>query len=146
MPKLIISKISSLLLLLFCLPALGQNSVDAGQYQINYIAYNSTFLEREVAKLYKITRAKNMAVVNISVQDNSNEGKGVEATVSGTATNILHQIRNLTFRKVNSGDAIYYIADYRFDEGDVLTFKLDVTVPDATRPTAVEWQQKFWKQ
>ena len=146
MPTAIISKISTVLFLLFCIPAFAQNSTTAGQYQINYIAYNSTFLEREVAKLYKITRAKNMAVINISVQDSKNEGKGVPAVVTGTSTNILHQIRNLTFRKVDSGDAIYYISDYRFDQGDVLTFKLDVTGPGAQRPTPVEWQQKFWKQ
>lgn len=146
MPKSIILKICTVLCLLFSVPAIAQTSVTAGQYQINYIAYNSTFLDREVAKIYKISRAKNMAVINLSVQDSENEGKGVPAKVVGTATNILNQIRKLTFRKVDSGDAIYYISDYRFDEGDVLTFKLDVTVPGASRPTPVQWQQKFWKQ
>lgn len=122
------------------------NTTDAGQYQINHIAYNSTFLERDIAKLYGITRAKNLAVINISVQDLENEGKGVDATITGTATNLIHQIKHLKFRKVPSGDAIYYISDYRFSDGDALTFKLDVTVPGASRPTEVEWQQTFYKQ
>lgn len=146
MYKLIITNISMVLLILFGSTSWAQSSTTVGQYQINHIAYNSTFLERDIARLYKITRAKNMAVINISVQDTENDAKGVEASVTGTATNIINQIKKVNFRKVESGDAIYYISDYRFDEGDVLTFKIDVTLPGQSRPQRVEWQQKFWKQ
>ena len=122
------------------------NSTTSGQYQVNHIAYNSTFLERDIAKLYGITRAKNLAVINISVQDLENQGKGVDATVSGTATNLIRQIKHLKFKKVPSGDSIYYISDYRFSDGDALTFKLNVKIGSESLTIPVEWQQTFYKQ
>lgn len=118
----------------------------ASDYEINYIAFNSTFLDSEIAAAYDITRAKNLAVLNISIQPDGVIGEGVAAAVKGNSTNILNQVKPLKFTEIREEKAIYYIATLRFDEGDILTFKIDISIPGEDQPRQVEWQQKFWKQ
>ena len=115
-------------------------------YEINHIAFNSTFLASEIAAAYKITRAENLAVVNISVQPEGVIGEGVPAKISGEVVNFLNQVKPLSFTEVREEKAIYYISTLRFDDGDILTFKLDVLIEGEDKPRQVEWQQKFWKQ
>ena len=135
------------LLFLWLLLGWGQAAHSAGQqYEINHIAFNSTFLASEIAAAYKITRAENMAVINVSVQPEGVIGEGVPAQVSGQVVNILNQVKPLAFTEVREEKAIYYIATLRFDDGDILTFKLDVLIDGEDKPRQVEWQQKFWKQ
>ena len=130
--------------LLSCSQTLFAQAV--GGYEINHIAFNSTFLENDIAASYGITRAKNLAVVNISIQPEGTIGEGVAAEVSGTATNFLNQVKPLEFSEIREQKAIYYIAKLRFDAQDILTFKIDVAIPGEDKPRRVEWQQKFWKQ
>lgn len=133
------------LLLVTCL-VLPQRSLAGNDIEVIHNAFNSTFLDSEIARLYGITRAENLAVVNVSVQRGEVIGAGVPASVKGSASNILHQVKPLEFREIREENAIYYIAPIRFDEGDTLTFTLDVTVEGEREPRRVEWQQKFWKQ
>ena len=116
------------------------------RYSIQNSAYYSTFLDGAIASTYKINRAPNSAVINISVQDTQNKNSSVTAEVSGTVTNILHQVKTLKFRPIKDGTAIYYISEIRFDNQDVLTFKIDVKPEGEKRSERVKWQQKFWRQ
>lgn len=125
--------------------AYAQRSSTFGDHEVHYVAYNSSFLNPEVAELYGITRAKNRAMINISVQQGDVIGEGVAAEIEGAATNILHQVKGLEFREIREGKAVYYVADVRFNDGDVLTFKVDAKVAGEQRPYRVEWQQKFWQ-
>ena len=72
-------------------------------------------------------------------------GEGIAANLEGTATNILNRVVPLEFREIREGKAIYYVADVRFSDGDVLTFKVDAQAEGQKRPYHVEWQQKFWQ-
>lgn len=143
-----IFNLSSLIVLsLFTTLSFAQNTTNIGQYQINHIAYNSTFLSTEMATAYGIKRANNLAVVNISVQDTNNEGEGVVVgSVEGSASNLIQQTRFLDFNEVKSDDAIYYLSEYRFSDEDAITFKIDIVLPGETRATEVKWQQTFYKQ
>lgn len=142
-----IARLSVLILSLFSTVSFANNSTTVGQYQINHIAYNSTFLSGEMATAFGIKRAENAAVINISVQDMNNEGKGVEVTkIKGQVKNMFQQVKFIDFRKVPSGDAVYYLDEYRFGNEDRLTFSVDITLPGHSSPTTVKWQQTMYKQ
>ena len=129
-----------------CLAASFRATAAGEDYEIQRIAFNSTFLDSEIARRYGITRAENLALVNVSVQRGDVIGVGVPARVTGSANNLMHQVKTLEFREIREENAIYYIAPLRFDDGDTLTFKLDIVIEGETRPRQVQWQQKFWKQ
>lgn len=123
----------------------AQRSASFGDHEVHYIAYNSSFLNPDVAEVYGITRSKNRAMINISVQQGDVIGEGVAVELQGTATSILNQVVPLGFREIREGKAIYYVADVRFSDGDVLTFKVNALAEGQKRPYHVEWQQKFWQ-
>jgi len=125
----------------------AQNQTTVGAYQINHIAFNSTFLSSDIAALYGIKRAKNNAVINISVQDMNNGGKGVALTsIKGEVKNLFQQTTFLEFDQVVEEPALYYIGEYRFGNEDAVTFTVDVLLPGEHIPTTVKWQQTLHQQ
>lgn len=129
---------------LFSLHVQAQYSKDVEGYSIHYVAYNSSFLSSKVAQHYGISRGENIAVINVSVQKTGELGVGVEADVEGLAVNMIQQAKHLKFRKIDEGRAVYYIASFKFDDEDSLTFDLDVKIADRAKSHHLKWQQKFW--
>lgn len=141
-PRIVLLLVFALLL---AVPAQAERSTAYGSHKVHYIAYNSTFLDPEVASRYEINRAKNRGVINVSVQAGDVVAEGVVAEITGTVTNLMHQIKTLQLREIREGKAIYYVGDFNFDDEDVLTFKLKVNVKGEPRPLEFDWQQKFWR-
>ena len=115
----------------------------APDHEVDYNAYSSTFLQPEVAKLYGIDRDKKVGVVMVSVYQKDAPGVGVEACVSGGATNLVGQVKVLRFEEIREGDAIYHIGTFRIGQEEDLTFRLDVEVPTTGKTHPLKWRQKF---
>ena len=113
-------------------------------HEVNYNAFNSTFLRPEVAKLYGIDRDQDLGVVMVSVYQKRAPGVGVEVCVSGGATNILGQVVELRFDEVREGEAIYHIGTFGFTQEEALIFKVHVEIADTGATHELKWQQKFW--
>ncbi|WP_105900837.1 DUF4426 domain-containing protein [Vibrio gangliei] len=95
--------------------------------QIHYSAFNSAMLTPEVARQYKLKRNGYSAILNVSVLDTSKLGTpAVDAKISGSSKNLLGQTRQLTFKQVKEGDAIYYLAEFPITNEEQLTFNIDV--------------------
>ncbi|MFM9458705.1 DUF4426 domain-containing protein, partial [Streptomyces europaeiscabiei] len=62
-----------------------------------------------MARATNLSRNKNNAIINISVLDSQTQ-QAQQVQIGGIARNLLGQQRNLTFREIKDGDAIYYIA------------------------------------
>ncbi len=102
-----------------------------GDYKIHYSAFNTRFIQPDIAATYDIVRGKNRGLVNIVVVPND-DAYGVTAHVEGTVSNIFAQQRALEFVEVREGDAVYYLAPFKHEKEDPLTFKIKVRVsPDA---------------
>ncbi|MEJ2764006.1 DUF4426 domain-containing protein [Photobacterium sp. MCCC 1A19761] len=115
------------LLLLTALPVQAEQVTKIGDLEVHYSSFPSTFLTPEIANAYRIQRSRYSAVVNITVLDTAQAGKpAVTATVSGEAKNLLGTIRNLSFREIREGDAIYYIAELSHANEESFTFTIDV--------------------
>ncbi|MCG9583993.1 DUF4426 domain-containing protein [Vibrio tubiashii] len=121
----------------------------AGQFktikdvEVHYSAFNSTFLTPQVARSYKLKRNGYSAILNISVLDNSQVGKpAITAELSGSAKNLIGQTRELSFREVKEGSAIYYLAEFPISDEERLTFNIDVSAGNKGAG-ALKFTQKF---
>ncbi len=110
-------------------------------WQVHYVVIPTTFLLPEVAEQYNITRGKDRALINVSLIHNT-DGPST-ATASGEVINLLSQRQQLEFREVREGDAIYYLADLKHTDRDLLRFELQVSTPEG-RMLPVKFQQKMY--
>lgn len=133
--------------LLFSLSIAGTNLAQAeqmqefGVWQVHYVVIPTTFLLPEVAEQYNITRGKDRALINVSLIHDT-DGPST-ATASGEVINLLSQRQELEFREVREGDAIYYLADLKHTDRDLLRFQLQVKTPQG-RTLQVKLQQKMY--
>ncbi len=119
-------------LFLFCacllsLSAFSQAEIKKtlGDWDVHYIALNSTFLSPQVARANNILRSGKNALINISVLDKRTK-QAQEVELTGTARNLLGNNKPLDFKKVKEGQAIYYLAQVPFDHKEVLRFDIDI--------------------
>lgn len=127
--------------------SVGAREVTQGQFEVQYNAFHSMFLEPDLANRYGLNRGPKVAMLNFVVirhHDHDALGSPQEAEVIGHFTNLLSQRHNLRFQLVRDSEAIYYLADFRFTEGELLRFKCEVKVNGQVIP--VSFQQKFYPQ
>jgi len=130
-----------MLTLMLALPALAERKHSVGEHDVHYIAFNSSFLQPDIAAAAGLVRSKTQGVVNVSVLK---AGKPVAAQVSGSVKNLLGQDYPLTFKQLKEGDeAIYYLAQFPFESREVLRFNLNVR-PRGAAPIDFDFTQEFF--
>lgn len=117
-----------------------------GPYSVHYIAFNTTELDKDVARRYGINRSAQRAFLNISVLKDAKVGlpKGVPAKLSGTATNIIEQQRELEFREFREGEAVYYIATLQITDDELYRFRIQVQPVGESVPFELKFEQKVY--
>lgn len=147
------NKLSLFLKSLFMLALLGyganaaaENSKVFGDYVVHYNAFRSDVLSPEIAKAYELTRRNNRIIVNITVLKKvmGTPGKPVAATISGNASNLTGQLKNLEFREIKEDTAIYYIAELKVSDGEFLKFKLNITPEGEQGPARMQFSKRFF--
>jgi hypothetical protein len=135
-----------LVLLGFGTSAAAENSQQFGDYVIHYNAFRSDTLSPEIAKQYDLTRRNNRVIVNIAVLKKvlNTTGKPVAATVTGHASNLTGQLKELTFREIKEDTAIYYLADTQVSDGEYLKFELKITPEGESSPARLQFQKRFF--
>ncbi|WP_445426764.1 MULTISPECIES: DUF4426 domain-containing protein [unclassified Alishewanella] len=129
--------------LLFVSSVHAEQKKQLGDWDIHYIAFNSTFLTPEVARAANLSRNKNNAIINISVLDTASQ-QAQEVIISGIARNLLGQQRNLTFREIKDGAAIYYIAVMPFRNEEQFRFSLDIR--QGNKRQQLNFEQKLYTE
>ena len=126
---------------------MNQGPVQLGNCQIYFSAFNSMFVPPDVAKQYNLRRGERYGIVNIAVRDVSagEPGKANMAKVSGHTTNLLTQKYNLAFFEINEGDAIYYLADFRFANEERLEFVIHVKPQGSSQEKILRFTQTFYR-
>ncbi len=146
--KTSIIRVSQLLLaavlsLIFIASASAENMKKLGTMNVHYMAIGSIFFTPEIAKVYGITRSRYNGLVNISVLDNSQKGTPAKSvSISGTAKNNVGQFKNLEFKEVKEGDAIYYLAQVNYNHEETIHF--DLTITDGKEKQQLKFSQKFY--
>jgi hypothetical protein len=127
--------------MLLALPAAAERKHSVGELDVHYIAFNSGFLQPDVASAAGLVRSKTQGVVNVSVLK---AGRPMAAQVSGAVKNLLGQDYRLTFKQLKEGDdAIYYLAQFPFDSRETLRFNLNVQ-PTGAAPINFDFSQEFF--
>lgn len=118
--------LTATLLTLASLQAQAAGSQDFGDYQVHWSVLPSTFLSPEVAKANDLQRSKGIGIVNISIMQEQDNGalKPVSGQVEGKVSNDIQQINFLAFRRIEEGDAVYFIAEYQYRSGELMTFNI----------------------
>ena len=123
----------------------AENSKQFGDYVIHYNAFRSDTLTPEIAKAYSLTRRNNRMVVNITVQKKDGDAsRPVKAKVSGFASNLTGQIKELQFKEVHDGEAIYYLAQTQVSNHETLKFDITATPAGESLVAKVKFKQKFY--
>ena len=123
-------------------------SKDFGDYTVHINAVNSDTLQPSMAKAYNIVRSKNRGLLTISLVKKtlSANPKPVRAKVTGKATNLTGQLKDIQIREINDGEAVYYISEFQVADKEVLDFTVYLTPDDNTSPFTVELRQQFFTQ
>jgi hypothetical protein len=121
-----------------------QSSVEQGDFTIHYSLFPSTFLSEPVAAAYGIVRAKNRAVLNVSVRHRLADGndQAHDAGVSGRYSDLI-QSKELAFREVRELGGLYYIAEFRHGNEETLRFDLKVR-PESGADQAISFTRKLY--
>ena len=139
-----------ILTLLSINPVHAERSKTMGDYVVNYNALTTDFIQPKTASEYKIKRSKNRGMVTIAVQEkakaNKAMGKPVTASVSGYATNLNGQTRNLKFDLIKEGSAIYYIDDFSVTNQEVIDFVLKIKPNGQSKSYSLKFRQQFFTQ
>lgn len=126
---------------------MDQKPVQLGNHQIYFSAFNSTFIPPGIAEQYNLRRGDRYGIVNIAIRDVALDDLGKAATgkISGHTMNLLTQKTTLKFSEVTEGDAIYYLADFKFSDEELLRFAIDVKPQGASRSETLRFEQTFYK-
>jgi len=140
--------ISLLLLSFIVLPVHAEQAKTFGNYTVHYNAFTTDILSPEIAKLYKITRSNNRALLNISIRkkEMGTTTKPVKARVNATAANMNAQLRQLAVRElIESGEpgAIYYLAETTVSNGETLTYNVSFVPDGEEKAYSFTFQQQF---
>lgn len=127
--------------------ALGQQSERFGDFELHYSVVNTTFLQPEVAAAYGITRGKRHAIINLSLQKHEDGAITTTATpmkLQGFTSDLMQRQQVLEFREIREGDAIYYIASFKFINEDWHNFNIDFLPEGAERSYSFEFKQQLY--
>jgi len=129
------------------LPALAEQKTEFDGYTVHYSAFPSSQLAPAVAQRYGITRSRAIGLVNISViprQGVEGRPRGAEADVSGQMLNDLRQQRSLPFRRIQEGQAVYYLAPFQFQPAELLEFRIQVRPLGQEKTLPLRFTQQFF--
>ncbi len=125
---------------------MSQEPIEMGNYRIYFSAFNSTFVPPGIAEQYSLRRGSRYGIVNIAIRDVSSDelGTAVTGRVSGHTMNLLTQKSSLKFSEVKEGSAIYYLADFKFSDEELLKFAIDVKPQGSSRSETLRFEQIFY--
>ena len=121
----------------------GATMKDIGHHVVHFSALTTDQLPAEVARAYDIVRSPDSAMLTVSIiseEDNSS----VPADVIVKVVNLTGQLKNVTMRRINEQDAIYYIGATSVAHRETLIFDIAVTPEDAQNPSEIRFKREFF--
>lgn len=122
------------------------DAYDAGDYVIHYNALPTDQLAPDVASAYGIVRSKTRAMLNIAIirKQAGTTGTPVTGQVNVHTANLTGQVKDLRLRRIDEGEAIYYIGEVTVADGETLIFDLYVTPEGEEKTHHIRFQHSFF--
>lgn len=121
----------------------GATSADIGAHVVHFSAQSTDQLPPEVARAYDILRSKNRAMLNVSVIRKADNAP-VAAAVNVKTVNLTGQLKNVTMRRIDEQDAIYYIGETPVANRETLIFDISVLPEGEERASDVRFKREFY--
>jgi hypothetical protein len=121
-------------------------SKDFGDHRVLYSVFPSTFLSPEVAQANNLQRSRGIGVVSISIMEETGENtmQPLSGQVEGQVSNDIQQIRQLGFRRISEGDAVYFIAQYQYSSGELMTFNITARPTGSDKELALRFSHTLF--
>ncbi len=128
--------------------AAAQQYEQIDNYQIHYSAVNTSFLPEEVAREHNIQRSQVMALLNVSVLEEREDGttRALPVSVNGTVGGLSSSDArtSLSFRTLRGGDAPSQVAVFRIQDDEAMRFDLEVLHDRNEDPARISFIQRFY--
>jgi hypothetical protein len=121
----------------------GETMKDIGNHVVHFSAFTTDQLPAEIARTYNIVRSRNRAMLNVSViaeEDNLS----VPAIVEVKTVNLTGQLKNITMRRINEQEAIYYLGETAVANRETLIFDISVTPDGVDNPSELRFKRQFF--
>lgn len=129
-------------------PAVAQQFEQIGNHQIHYSAVNTSFLPETVAREHGIPRNNAMALLNVSVLEERDDGttRALPVSVNGSVGGLSSSDKrtSLSFRTLRSGDVPSQVAVFRIHDDEAMRFDLEVLHDRNAEPARVSFIQRFY--
>ena len=123
--------------------AAGETSKDIGEYVVHFSAQATDQLSTDIAKAYNIVRSKDRAMLTVSIVRKS-DARSVPATVTVRTVNLTGQLKNVTMRRIDEQDAIYYVGETPVANRETLVFDISVTPEGSSAPAEMRFKREFY--
>ena len=121
----------------------GATNADIGDHVVHFSALLTNQLPPEVARTYNIVRSDKRAMLNVSVLSES-DGTAVTARVTVKTVNLAGQPKDVTMRRINEQEAIYYIGETDVYNRETLIFDISVTPDGVESASDVRFKRQFF--
>jgi Domain of unknown function (DUF4426) len=121
----------------------GVTSKDIGDHVVHFSAQSTDQLSPEIARAYNIVRSKNRAMLSVSVLREA-DNKPVPAEVTVQIANLTGQLKNITMRRIDEQEAIYYIGELPVANRETLIFDISVKPEGVNNPSKIRFQREFY--
>ena len=121
----------------------GETMKDIGDFVVHFSAQSTDQLQPEVARAYNIVRSKNRAMLNVSILREA-DNVPVPGDVQVKTVNLTGQLKNVTMRRIDEQDAIYYIGETPVANRETLIFDITVQPEGVDTPSEVRFKRQFY--
>jgi hypothetical protein len=121
----------------------GETMKDIGDHVVHFSAFTTDQLPASIARTYNIVRSRNRAMLNVSVIAEENN-MAAPATVEVKTVNLTGQVKNVTMRRIDEEEAIYYVGDTAVANRETLIFDISVTPEGVTAPSTFRFKREFF--
>ncbi|WP_223787844.1 DUF4426 domain-containing protein [Marinicella meishanensis] len=124
----------------------AEQKVTQGHFELHYNTFPSTFLAKEIANTYQITRSKNRGIVSISVLDkSSNPPLALEAKITISAKNLLNQTKEIKLHKITEeNQAVYYLGSFALNNQEDVNFSITAQPNGSDEKLSVQFSREFY--
>ena len=123
--------------------AAGETSKDRGDFVVHFSAQSTDQLSTDIAKAYNIVRSKDRAMLTVSVVRKEDD-QSVPATITVKTVNLTGQMKNITLRRIDEQDAVYYVGETSVANRETLIFDISVMPEGATSAAEMRFKREFY--
>ena len=116
---------------------------DIGDHTVHFSAQSTDQLPPEIARAYSIVRSKNRAMLNVSIIRES-DNTAVPAEVTVKTVNLTGQLKNVTMRRIDEQEAIYYIGETPVANRETLVFDISIKPEGTDSISEVRFKRQFY--